>query len=217
MSSLNTNLPSIRVLKELPFPDPITSHLQKYIGHYDFCLQNCEGPCQDNLGFLKKKDDTVELDTCSVFEDHALKTKEIYFYDMLISRNGNPRVAVEVFHTPGETPEMKIRTSRENGICVVEVKANDVLSVLPRLETKLLNGGSLTIDNLNEGCRNRAQGVHPHSRTILFFHIISARPSKQYKSVLFMPNKGLVILAFALTLRKVRTIRGCLGGLALMV
>ena len=45
---------------------------------------------------------------------------------------------------------IKIRTSRENGIYVVEVKANDVLSVLPRLETKLLNGGSLTIDNLNE-------------------------------------------------------------------
>ena len=161
MSSLSTNLPSIRVLKERPFPDPITSHLQKYIGHYDFCLQSCEGPCQDNLGFLTKKDDTVELDTCMVFKDHALKTNQIYFYDMLISRNGKPRVAVEVFHTPGETPEMKIRTSRENGIYVVEVKANDVLSVLPRLETKLLNGGSLTIDNLNERVSKSCPGCPP--------------------------------------------------------
>ena len=109
MSSLSTNLPSIRVLKERPFPDPITSHLQKYIGHYDFCLQSCEGPCQDNLGFLTKKDDTVELDTCMVFKDHALKTNQIYFYDMLISRNGKPHAMESLvlqsrFFTPLERP-----------------------------------------------------------------------------------------------------------------
>jgi len=114
--------------------------LQKFLGHYDFCLECCE-ECQDCLGFVTKKSDKVAL------EERVVLGEKIYVYDVLISRRGRAAVAVEVFHTH-KTEESKIEISGKYGIHVVEVRSSDVLGAEPRLDAALLNGGSITLPNV---------------------------------------------------------------------
>ena len=51
--------------------------LQKFLGHYDFCLECCE-ECKDCLGFVTKKRDKVSL------EERVVLGEKIYVYDVLI-------------------------------------------------------------------------------------------------------------------------------------
>lgn len=113
--------------------------LQKFLGHYDFCIECCE-TCDDSLGFVTKKSDNLALEQRVVLDD------KLFVYDVLI-RRGSGGVAVEVLHTH-KTEEPKIETSRKHGLFVVEVSASDVLHAVPRLEQAAVKADSVTLRNL---------------------------------------------------------------------
>jgi hypothetical protein len=117
-------------------------YLQRYVGHYDFCLESCGG-CADNLGLVTKSSWKVELEKRVVIDG------TLFVYDVLISRGDRAVVAVEVLHTH-KTEERKLECSAKHGIRVVEVSTEDVLSAVPRLEAAKLAGGSVTLPNLLE-------------------------------------------------------------------
>lgn len=113
--------------------------LQKFLGHYDFCIECCE-TCDDSLGFMTKKSDKLAL------EQRVVLDEKLFVYDVMI-RRGSGGVAVEVLHTH-KTEEPKIETSKKNGLFVVEVSSCDVLQAVPRLEQALVKGNSVTLRNL---------------------------------------------------------------------
>ncbi|NBW88346.1 MAG: hypothetical protein EBR51_00265 [Gammaproteobacteria bacterium] len=114
--------------------------LQRFVGHYDFCYEECPH-CAKRLGFVSRRGDRVQLEATVALGSRT------YRYDALISRGLGHRVAVEILHTH-KTAQEKVAVSEEHGIRVVELRASDVLASMPRLEQALLQQTHVRLPNL---------------------------------------------------------------------
>lgn len=115
-------------------------YLKEFVGHYGFCLERCRVCMEKRLSIETEATDLVQIEQTARVEGRR------YRYDVLVSRAGRPRVAVEVVHTHASGAK-KVEDTRGCGVALVEVHTSTVLRRVELLRRAKAAGASVELAN----------------------------------------------------------------------